>query len=847
MNSIHDSHDPLDRIEQTTVTFGHGQSASLAHGIQNIYYEDNTPSPTVPQVTIAPPLGRLSKKLPLRGRTALINQIQDGPGQGRITGVHVIHGLAGSGKTSLALEIVSQAMESEIPTWWITANSASSVAIGLKSLAASIGVSEIELTNSDPADALWRRLNQLDEPWMLVIDNVDDPSILSPASDFADGTGWIRPPLGSNGGILITTRLATASIWGSWCSMHQTTMLDEDEGAKMLLDYVSSSVGSVDDARMLSARLGGLPLAIRLAGMYLAETSGIPWQEQGSLATIREYHEAVAAGLMPDIENRDALAQGWRLSLQLLDDRGYQFARQVLYLLSLFAESPFPFRLLLNPTALEKRPPFHGINGLTLWRTISALSDLGMVDLLRFDPAKTPDYLRIHPLVRDITRIGDPPGADGTDYFQTAAMLVHYAYRENDLKEARETTTWIAWGDLAPHVMALTRAAQGPEASDAAVEALDHVWCAFTDYLRARGMQVDAEDVTRLALAVSEQRLGGDPGAALHRRLHLAHILADRSKYQEAEATFKTTLSGFEDTFGPNSLKFLDVRHDYADFLRDQGEHARAEIILREVLAAQSDLLGEKHKATLVTRDCLARTLRDGNKLRDALAYYESALADRESVLGIDHDDTMFTRHHLAHTLAEMGRLDDAEEIHRSLLNDQISKHGPRSRTVHDGRHCLSHLLVRQGKLAEATEQAQLALDGRRSTLGDHHPDTLEMRTCVASLLHGEDPESAKDELVAVIEILVETLGSEHQQTLRSRHELAHMLSAAGDSTGAQRALSDLYIVQRRVLGPKHAHTRETKLCLDAEKRRASKRPGSFPLHGGGKSSGRKRGGKANR
>ena len=840
--NIHDAHDPLD-IEQTVLTLGHGQSATLGHGVQNISYNFKASDVISSPTTISPPLGRLSTERPLRGRQDLIARLQEGSENGRIGGVHVVYGLAGSGKTSVALEIASHAVKSGVHTWWVAGNSASSLAMGMRSLAGTIGATEIEFTRSDPADVLWRRLNGLDQEWLLIVDNVDDPSVLDGNGDFVDGTGWVRPSVAKSGGVLITTRLATPSAWGTWCSMNHTTMLDEDDGAKMLFDYVPSSAGSLDEAKRLVRRLGGLPLAIRLAGLYLAETNSIPWQEPDSIATISDYHHTMDEGLIPGAESRDTLAQAWRLSLQLLDDRGYEFARQTLYLACLFADTVFPFRTVFDPTVLGSCVPFEGINGAVLWRTINALADLGMVDLVHLDLARpSPEYFRVHPMVRDITRIGSPPNADGTTYLEIAAALIHKALIHGGPGQDDEAKTWARWGYLAPHVTALTRLASSPMSTLPVIQELGPVWCSLTDYLVLRAMLADGEELARLSLNATERHSDTQAAGSLHRRLHLALVLQSRTKYQEADSAYLAILHDSELTYGPNSLEFANMRHHYADSLRERGEYEASERVLRQALSVETRLLGDKDEVTLTTRDCLARLLRSKGDLQAALLCYSDVLEARTEILGKDHDDTMYTRHHYAHTLSALGRLDEAEELHRKLLDDQISKSGPNAWAVLNNRHCLSHLLSSRGDIVGALKEVRIALDGRRRIFGDDNPSTLELRSCVASLLRFEEPEAAKLELNSVIEMLQRTLGREHSQTLSARHDLAHTISNSGDSVGAQRAFLEVYNLQLRILGAKHSATRQTKACLDAEKRKASARIGSFPLHGGGKSRGRKKG-----
>ena len=55
-------------------------------------------------------------------------------------------------------------------------------------------------------------------------------------------------------------------------------MLTAEQAAAVLADHAGHhpDLGSEDDARKLAARLGGLPLALKIAGSYLAEAAAIP-------------------------------------------------------------------------------------------------------------------------------------------------------------------------------------------------------------------------------------------------------------------------------------------------------------------------------------------------------------------------------------------------------------------------------------------------------------------------------------------------------------------------------------------------------------------------------------------
>ena len=165
------------------------QQASLASGTQHNYF-GAVPSDAEVPVSIAPPAQR-DERFPLRGRDKLLGEllaVGDGPS------VRVLHGMGGSGKTSLALEAAHLASRRGAEVWWVSAAEERRFSAGMRALSRRLGVTDDELRHGEVADLLWRRLSERRQEWLLVIDNADDPQILAgPGIHTADGTGWLRP------------------------------------------------------------------------------------------------------------------------------------------------------------------------------------------------------------------------------------------------------------------------------------------------------------------------------------------------------------------------------------------------------------------------------------------------------------------------------------------------------------------------------------------------------------------------------------------------------------------------------------------------------------------------------
>src|SRR5207249_10090484 len=102
------------------------------------------------------------------------------------------------------------------------------------------------------------------------------------------------------GTVLVTSRDGSITSWGSWSWRHRLGVLPGDDAATVIADYAghATSLGTPEDAHDLAERLGGLPLALRIAGSYLAESVAIPaaFSAPGMVRSYRQYREALDVG-----------------------------------------------------------------------------------------------------------------------------------------------------------------------------------------------------------------------------------------------------------------------------------------------------------------------------------------------------------------------------------------------------------------------------------------------------------------------------------------------------------------------------------------------------------------------
>ncbi|MFD0429483.1 NB-ARC domain-containing protein [Streptomyces zhihengii] len=180
-------------------------------------------------------------------------------------GVHVLHGLGGCGKTAVAHEVFNKvASPAGRIGLWVNASDAATVRAGMMAVAADRGAGAAELAAAfdgrrAAADLVWHHLDHSSRPWLLVLDNADDPAVLG------DGT-WLRHS--PQGTVLVTSRQPYSPVWAG-ATLHRVDVLPPADAAQVLRDLAPHS-GTAEEAEAVARRLDCLPLALTLAGSFLS-------------------------------------------------------------------------------------------------------------------------------------------------------------------------------------------------------------------------------------------------------------------------------------------------------------------------------------------------------------------------------------------------------------------------------------------------------------------------------------------------------------------------------------------------------------------------------------------------
>jgi len=814
-------------VSQDFSASGQARQAVQGSGIQNVYIVGRDGEFEL-EVSLAPPFGQRGENVPFRGRKELLSQLADNSAS---QSVWVIHGLGGSGKTRLALEAAFRAAELSTEVWWVSATDLDALVSGMRAVGRRLGAAREDLERGDAADLVWQRLATRQNPWLLVIDGADDPQMLRGiGNSVADGRGWLRPLTGQIGTVLVTSRDGTAD-WGPWCHRHRLGMLSAADAAAVLADNAGRypRLGGEDDAQMLAVRLGALPLALRIAGSYLASSAALPaaFTDAGTITTYQGYREAMdccqprqeltpSTGQMTQVDVQTLIGRTWELTLDRLDARHMPEARQILQLLASFADAPIPYELLLNPGIMAASPFFPEITGPRIWEVMTALDNFGLLDLSQATHGSDEiSVVELHPLIRDTS---GPATGSGHQiaFLELASRLAEHAAEQQDPEDPQ---MWPALQVLTPHIIdVFHKLAHTEDCHDNALKSAANAAAVAAWYQATQGLSAQAEALYRAVLEVQTRILGPDDISTLSTRHQLAHQIAERGDHVTAEAEHQAVLEAETRILGPYAERTLRTRHCLAHEIAQRGDHATAEAEHRAVLEAQTRILGPYAGRTLNTRRCLAQEIAQRGDHVTAEAEVRAVLEAQTRVLGPDHPSTLTTQWELAWQLLQLGDDAAAEAEYRALLEAETRVFGPDHPSTLATRFDLAGHVAYLGDHAAAEAEFRAVLEVRTRILGPDSPGALRTRRSLAREIAAlGDHAAAEAEYRAVLEAETRILGPDHPETLITRHWFAHEIAALGDHAAAEAEHRAVLEAQTRILGPDNPDTLRTQHCLACE------------------------------
>jgi cellulose biosynthesis protein BcsQ/tetratricopeptide (TPR) repeat protein len=697
-----------------------------------------------------------------------------------------LQGLGGVGKTQIALEYVHRFRADYDLVWWLDCSQPAFIDASLldlgQSMRESLGVT-IQVTE-DLADQTKQVLQQLEQGravprWLLVYDNAEDIEA-------------IRDLLPERGGhVLITSRNR------AWSEQAQPLAIEVFTRAESVA-HLRARVPSItrEEAEQVAEVLDDLPLAVAVAGAWLAETGFTVSRYLAELE--RQAPETLSLG--PLAEYPKPLSAAWDLSLNRLRERSAAAAR--LFELCAVMEARIALDLLYSPAMARVLEPYDPAlsEKMLIGRTVQEINRLALIKL---DSAA--QRVHVHRLVQAVIQ-----GRMSEEQIAAARRDVQQVLAAaRPRRDVDDPETWVRYRLIWPHL----------EPSQAMTSDEEPVRQLFVDRVRYLWLRHDLERGREIAFTAAqawEEMLAANPAPAvaaalrrqlLHLRFNLANILRDMARFDEARALDEAVLADQREMLGSEHPHTLMTAGSLAGDLRALGQYQDALKMDQVTYPAWTELFGEDHAGTLMAANNLGESYRLTAEFTEALRLDEDTVSRRRTSLGPLHPRTLGSASNVARDLVELGRYADAVGMMESVW--QSSREAEAGPVAEWNAEVLLGIALRAtGRPKDAEAHFRDALDGLSNRLGDLSSEALSARLSHAgNLLTLRQPDRAEPEIRRVLVSYEERLGESHPHTLIALLNLAEALHQTEQQDDALDAAQSAAAGLMRTLGEDHPYT----------------------------------------
>lgn len=621
--------------------------------------------------------------------------------------VLVVTGIAGVGKTQLAAEFAHRYGRYFLAgVYWLSF--ADPAAIPAEIAACGRNMELPGLYTFDIDTQVKMVLSEWEEPppRLLIFDNCEDEKLFN---QYWPKYGGAR--------VLVTSRR------GRWSPgfgiktlpLNQLTRAESVQFLQQIFQPITNN-----QASEIANALGDLPLALHLAGSYLAYYEGIitPKKFLAELENAGPFHEALVGefeGVSPTGHERN-LACTFQFSYERLMNSGFPLAHEILMNLTYLAPGEtVPYDLLLATFGQEDERT----NEKEIIVARHLLVSLGLVT------SEGNLTLRIHRLFHHFVR-----QFVGEKSWQESLLRVEKTVFENAqiLIEAGYPGPLLAWQY---HLRYMT---------DNALTRQDEQSATMAGIIGYHLMDVadygGAKPYLEQALTIRENVLGEnhlDVAAILN---ILGMLFQAMDKLLKAQLCYERALHIREQILGSDHHDTATCLNNLGTLYRAMGDFPRAKPLYERALAIDKKVLGTNHPDTAISLNNIGTLLRDMGELKEARPYFEQALVIWEQTQGDNHPYIAYSLTNLGHLLKDMGDFEGAKQYYDRALAIREEMLGPNHPNTAASLNNLGILMQMKGDFSKAKALFEHALAIFEAKLGTDHPETKSVRDNLESLIN---------------------------------------------------------------------------------------------------------------
>ena len=670
-------------------------------------------------------------------------------------------------------------------------------------------------------------LSNIEEPWLLIINNADDLGLELP--DLF--------PEGERGHILVTTRNPTFKIHATVGAVEFTGLAKKD--ALLLLLRASDSPRpwdsvTEDRGNKITEALGCLALALIHAGALIFQKICRMDDYLDFYNHFRRRIKYRKASKELKEENQTIYAT-WEHSIDSLDLRDQEASQDAVQMLSIVGFFHFEsIRVDIFTRALKNR--------VETAKTVDNDSFVGKLlkaVLARMQPLPVlPDFLRGQPTELDLARIRHALNV------LRSFSLINYNSRDDSFSLHPLVHSWARdrlrsgeqalWSQIALNVLAEAILLPPNDAGEVheefrrdivphldfclrsrPIEILDYqtlfgglkfpfaivvrhtllpifrdqvLMTAKFGYVYAeRGRFNEAVVLLSRAKDALVQSRGIQNEHTMRVMLGLAGTCWGLGRLEEAVALQKSVVDVRSRSLGPENLETLSAMDQLGRSYWLNGQYVEALDIQTLTMQRMEAALGAKHADTLSAMDNLGVTYGSWQRYDESLDLHLQVLAVRKKTLGPNHLDTLITVNNLAMAYKDLGFLEKARGLMTEVYEQRKLKLGKEHPWTLWALCNLAKVYTELKLLREAEEMLVLGIAAAKRSLSDDHLGVLmgigELTRVYSRQRRFEEAENLSKHLIERLEV---SRGQEHPDTVYALFQSALMFERQGKIKAAR-------------------------------------------------------------
>jgi len=559
-------------------------------------------------------------------------------------------------------------------------------------------------------------------------------------------------------------------------------LLDQNLSFELLIQEARRKPNGDDEeaaAREIVLSLGGLPLALELAGAYLSHRPEASFEKYRDLLR-NDLKRALPENLSSFTKHEADLYHTLSLSEGLLKDDAT--LRRILDLLTWSASAPMSAALISR--LLKDSDEADLIRALALGSTLRLLQK-----------SEGAESYSLHRLVGEVRR-GDFKLEENLDWIDDVCQGLGDWFQER-----RQDFAYLPLFEAEiDHLASWQRHAAGFAVRHASRLMWLQAYPAYHRgrYAASRDFVIEAQCLFR-ELNLADGELS-------------ANLLNDLATTDSMLGSFDSVLENYRNALEIRKELFGEQHPDIATSLNnvgncygEQGDLKAALEYAQQALTMRRVLFGEQHPDIAASLNNVGSCYGEQGDLKAALEYAQQALTMQRALFGEQHPAIATSLNNVGHWYGQQGDLKAALEYAQQALTMRRALFGEQHPDIATSLSNVGSWYGEQGDQRTALEYAQQALTMRRALFGEQHPDIATSLNNIGRWYSDQgDQRTALEYVQQALTMRRALFGEQHADIATSLNNVSSCYGEQGDLKTALEYIQQALTIQRALFGEQH-------------------------------------------